>query len=368
MLQPYHKVATNVGISVFIDGYGGGGMGNKDYAQPLVRFLLSQLFDFLGDINQSFPEMGFNTNLGHAFLPTSFFSILTDISKFPQLPRVFHRRVLAIGATPRLQGAKNMKYGSISYQAGFPGIDMLEKPDGGGAMNQLLLWGILAGACTAVGAVLLFIKRHWTDENLAAFLGLASGVMIAVVLFDMLPSALVYGGMGPVVKGVAAGILLLYLFDRCLFGQISRGETLIGLGYLIMLGIAMHDLPEGMAIALGHEMKARTGMVIALGIGIHNIPEGMAIAAPLIMGGMRRWRILMQTIMVGVITPLGTILGQMVADGLPFLLPLMLGFASGIMLYLVLFQLWPQAGQQSRRSRWYGFWLGMLIIFIATFV
>lgn len=235
-------------------------------------------------------------------------------------------------------------------------------------MNQLLLWSILAGACTALGAALLFIKRHWSDASLAVFLGLASGVMIAVVVFDMLPSALAYSGIGAAVKGVAAGMLILFLFDRYWLDKVSHGETLIGLGYLIMLGIAMHDLPEGMAIALGHEMKARTGMVIALGIGIHNIPEGMAIAAPLIMGGMRRLRILTQTLVVGIITPLGTVLGFMIAQTLPFLLPLMLGFASGIMIYLVCFQLWPQAGAQNSRTRWYGFWLGMVIIFTATFV
>lgn len=235
-------------------------------------------------------------------------------------------------------------------------------------MNQLLLWSILAGGCTALGAVLLFIKRRWSSASLAVFLGLASGVMIAVVMFDMLPSALAYAGFGPAVKGVAAGLLVLYLFDKYAFERISKGETLIGLGYLIMLGIAMHDLPEGMAIALGHEMKARTGMVIALGIGIHNIPEGMAIAAPLIMGGMRRLRVLIQTLIIGFITPLGTIAGMTVVNILPFLLPLLLGFASGIMLYLVLFQLWPQAGLQNLRTRWYGFGLGMLIIYVATFV
>lgn len=235
-------------------------------------------------------------------------------------------------------------------------------------MNQLLFWSIMAGACTALGAIFLFIKRHWSEASLAVFLGLASGVMIAVVLFDMLPSALVYAGFGPAMKGIAGGLLVLFLFDRYLLDKLSRGDTLIGLGYLIMLGIAMHDLPEGMAIALGHEMKARTGMVIALGIGIHNIPEGMAIAAPLIMGGMRRLRILSQSVLVGLITPLGTIIGLAVVHTLPFLLPLMLGFASGIMLYLVFFQLWPQAGLQNQYTRWFGFWLGMVIIFIATFV
>ena len=55
----------------------------------------------------------------------------------------------------------------------------------------------MAGACTALGAILLFIKRHWSAASLAVFLGLASGVMIAVVLFDMLPSALAMPVLAP---------------------------------------------------------------------------------------------------------------------------------------------------------------------------
>jgi ZIP family zinc transporter len=239
---------------------------------------------------------------------------------------------------------------------------------GEAGLDQVLLWSMLAGICTAIGAIMLFIKRRWSSASLAVFLGLASGVMVAVVVFDMLPSAVAYAGFGSTIKGVAGGFLIVYLFDRFAFEKLSQGDTLIGLGYLIMLGIAMHDLPEGMAIALGHEMKDRTGMVIALGIGVHNIPEGMAIAAPLIMGGVRRFRILIQTALIGLITPLGTILGREVVLKLSFMLPLMLGLASGIMLYLVLFQLWPQASVQNRHTRWYGFFLGMLIIFTATFI
>ncbi|MGR6835848.1 ZIP family metal transporter [Syntrophomonas erecta] len=236
-------------------------------------------------------------------------------------------------------------------------------------MVNLVIVSIAAGACTALGAVLLFIKKRWSNASLAVFLGMASGVMVAVVIFDMLPSALVYGGIKPVLEGVFLGIAILFILGYCLFNRESEEkDSLISLGYLIMLGIAMHDLPEGMAIALGHEMKARTGMVIALGIAIHNIPEGMAIAAPLLMAGMRRYKILAQMLLLALITPLGTILGSIITFILPQLLPLLLGFASGIMLYLVFFQLWPQAGIKGRQPRWYGFWLGMAIIFIATFL
>jgi ZIP family zinc transporter len=235
-------------------------------------------------------------------------------------------------------------------------------------ITQLMGISIAAGACTALGAGLLFVKRHWDNRSLAVFLGLASGVMVAVVLFDMLPSALLFSGWRMAVGGVLLGLFILAICDRQVFNRSSASNSLVALGYMIMLGIAMHDLPEGMAIALGSEMKARTGMVIALGIAIHNIPEGMAIAAPLLMAGVKRLRILGQILLVGLITPLGTLIGFGVVALLPELLPFLLGLASGIMIYLVLFQLWPEARAKDIHSRWWGFWLGMVIILLATFI
>jgi len=233
---------------------------------------------------------------------------------------------------------------------------------------QVIGLGIAAGACTALGAALLFVKSRWDNRSLAIFLGLASGVMIAVVLFDMLPSALLFSGWKSALGGIVLGLVIMMVSDRLVFEPSNAGKSLMTLGYMIMLGIAMHDLPEGMAIALGSEMKARTGMVIALGIGIHNIPEGMAIAAPLLMAGIKKLRLISQILLVGLITPLGTIIGFLAIAFLPRLLPLLLGLASGIMVYLVLFQLWPQAREKGHRSRWLGFWLGVLIIIAATYI
>lgn len=227
---------------------------------------------------------------------------------------------------------------------------------------------LIAGACTALGAVMLFLKKTWSNRSLAFFLGLASGVMVAVVVFDMLPSALLFSGYKKAIIGFLAGLAILWSVNFLVFSRANNKGSLLGLGYLIMLGIALHDLPEGMAIALGGEMKARTGMVIALAIGIHNIPEGMAIAAPLIMGGMKRFSIFVKILLLGLITPLGTIAGIAAVSVVPGILPLLLGFASGVMIYLVKFQLWPQAALQDRQSRRWGFWLGMVIILAATFI
>ncbi len=236
-------------------------------------------------------------------------------------------------------------------------------------MSNLLIISLMAGSCTAVGAVLLFIKRKWSNRSLAVFLGLASGVMIAVVFFDMLPSAFLFYEKSKGLAGILSGIALLFLADKVLLSRASGySKSLIGLGYLIMLGIALHDLPEGIAIAMGSELKDRTGAVIALGIAIHNIPEGMAIAAPLIMGGMKRRSILLKTCLIALVTPAGTLLGQMAVSSVPQAMPFLLGFASGIMLYLVLFQLWPQAGKKGAKARWLGLIAGLVIIFLATFI
>ena len=235
-------------------------------------------------------------------------------------------------------------------------------------MEHSFIWSLAAGACTALGAVVLFLKKRWSNKSLAFFLGLASGVMMAVVVFDMLPSAFLYTGFIKAISGIGLGLFIMIVINSAVFDGINSAETMIGLGYMVMLGIALHDLPEGMAIAFGEEMKSRTGMVIALGIGIHNIPEGMAIAAPLIMGGVNKWSIFVQTLLVGLITPVGTILGKFLVAIMPDLLPLMLGLASGVMLYLVLFQLWPQAGNKNKRSRWWGLGIGMIVILIATYL
>jgi ZIP family zinc transporter len=235
-------------------------------------------------------------------------------------------------------------------------------------MGNFLLWSLLAGICTTLGAVILFFRKQWSNSNLSFFLGLASGVMAAVVVFDMLPSALINHGVKSAIIGIALGSLFMVFVNGLQSDGIHSTRTLVGLGYMIMLGIALHDLPEGMAIAFGGEMKARTGMVIALGIGIHNIPEGMAIAAPLLMSGMKKRVVLLQTMLLSMITPIGTILGSYLLNLFPGMLPLMLGLASGVMLYLVIFQLWPQAGYKDKNSRWWGFVLGVLVILIATYL
>jgi len=228
---------------------------------------------------------------------------------------------------------------------------------------------IAAGACTFLGAVLVFLRSRIGRKELSFFLGLAAGVMVAVVAFDLVPSVLVSGGRGGFIFGALAGWALIALITMLTSpGNNGNGHRMVRIGYLIMLGIALHDLPEGMAISLGYEVSSRTAAAIALGIGIHNIPEGMAIAAPLLMGGRGRIKAGIEILAVRLVTPLGFLLGKLAVTILPHYFGFFMGLASGVMVFLVLRQLWPEARRTNSRWRYIGGLLGITIILLATYI
>jgi len=229
-------------------------------------------------------------------------------------------------------------------------------------------YSIAAGVCTFLGAVLVFLRPRIQRRELSFFLGLAAGVMVAVVLFDLIPSVLFSGGKGGFILGALGGWVLIAMINLLIRPQANGGHRMTRIGYLIMLGIALHDLPEGMAISLGYEVSTRTAAVIALGIGIHNIPEGMAIAAPLLMGGGRKIRVGLETLLVGLVTPIGFLIGKLAVTVLPHYFGVFMGLASGVMIYLVLRQLWPEARITNSRWRYAGAALGMAVIMVATFL
>jgi ZIP family zinc transporter len=233
-------------------------------------------------------------------------------------------------------------------------------------MSHFVLLGLGAGLCTVLGAGLLMLKKKWDSQSLALFLGLAAGVMTAIVVLDMLPAAVAVSGFTMAISGNAAGMLGMYLQLKLWGSGAAAKADMRRLGYLIMLGIAWHDLPEGAVIALAGSYHEQAGWLIAFGLGVHNAPEGMAIAAPLIMAGVSKVKILAQVTLLSLITPLGTFIGQQAITYLPDLMGPLMGFASGIMIYIVIGQLLPQSFFHDKRCAVYGIISGWLLIVFAS--
>lgn len=232
-------------------------------------------------------------------------------------------------------------------------------------MIEILLQALAAGLGTCLGASAVVFFGRINGRTLSLLLGFASGIMVAVVIMDLLPASLRHGGPVTCLAGFAGGFLVVRLMDWALHLVIPGRNThrlYLRMGYLIALGIALHDLPEGIAIAAGYSASPVLGPALALAIGLHNIPEGMATAAPLRAGGMSGPRVVAVNALVSLVTPMGTLLGLFILHASPGFNALLLALAAGAMIYIVTGKLVPVSLSSHRVPALLGMAAGLLMM------
>lgn len=236
---------------------------------------------------------------------------------------------------------------------------------------EIIGQSVIAGLATLLGALIVLITGHLSEKNLALLLGMAGGVMISVVIFDLIPSALVYGNALVASLGFFCGLFFMFILDltislctSCQNGrtQPTKQTHFLKMGCLIAIGIALHDLPEGIAIAVGYAAEDTLGLLIALAIGLHNIPEGMATAAPLSMAGLSPLRIILTCFCISFFTPLGSLLGILLITISHNIISLLLAFAGGAMAFIVKNELLPEAYRKYSCFASLGFLIGTCLI------
>lgn len=244
---------------------------------------------------------------------------------------------------------------------------------------QGLLYSFLAGAGTALGAMLLFIFGQPGKNSLSVLLGFAGGIMLGISVFELLPEAVAFGAMTTAIIGFLLGCGMMYGVDRILpHSHMSSSDDMVvenpeklknmnpmlRIGYLILFGIALHNLPEGLAIGAGVEASPELGLMIALAIGLHNVPEGLAIAGPLKAGGLSMGTVLLLTLLAGLMAPLGTAIGLLIMQVSPVMIGGALAFAAGAMVYIVNDELIPQANKMNNHLANAGLISGLLLAFV----
>ena len=245
---------------------------------------------------------------------------------------------------------------------------------------QALIYSILAGSSTALGALALMFMGPPGKRTMAALLGFAGGVMLAVSVFELMPEALELGSMTVLVTGFLLGCLIMYLLDRLMpHAHLSDSEhldvenperlgirrsTMLRTGYLIFIGISMHNIPEGLAIGAGIESSPELGLIIAVAIGLHNIPEGLAVAGPLKAGGLSNLKVFLFTLGAGLMTVVGAALGLLVFGISEMFISGGLAFAAGAMIYIVSDELIPQSTSMHAHAANAGLIGGLLLGFV----
>jgi len=243
-------------------------------------------------------------------------------------------------------------------------------------MLSILLYSLLAGFATLLGCFLVLAFGRPGEKLLAWMLGLAGGIMLTVVIIDLIPSSYAYSNLPITFAGFVLGNLLLLGLDIAISSlppiqrmqRFDHRGRFLKMGYLIAIGIALHDLPEGIAIAVGYCAADKLGLIIALAIGLHNIPEGMATTAPLKMGGVNNLAIITLIALVSTVTPLGAYLGLLLVSISRSLIGLLLAVAGGAMTYIVKSELWPESHRRHPNYARLGAFSGVIIMLAASFI
>jgi len=220
---------------------------------------------------------------------------------------------------------------------------------------------------TALGAAcVLFVKEKLNRQVERAFTGFAAGVMVAASVWGLLiPSMEQSEQMGrlafvPAVVGLAVGFLFLQLLDRIIphlhmHSQECEGPNCnLKRSSMMMLAVALHNLPEGMAVGVvfaallngSGSISTASAFALALGIAIQNFPEGAVISLPLRSDGMRRNKAFGYGFASGIVEPIGALLTFLLASSVTAALPFILSFAAGAMIYVVVEELIPEAQRE----------------------
>ena len=219
---------------------------------------------------------------------------------------------------------------------------------------------------TSLGAAcVFFMKRALGDLVQRALAGFAAGVMVAASIWSLLiPAIEQMAGWGklsfvPAFVGFWIGVLFLLTLDHLIphlhvgSSEAEGPKTRLNRTTMMVLAVTLHNIPEGMAVGVMYagflsgsmQITAASALALSLGIAIQNFPEGAIISMPLRAEGESKRRAFIGGVLSGVVEPIGAVLTILAAQLIVPLLPYLLSFAAGAMLYVVVEELIPEMSQ-----------------------
>ncbi|MCD7825060.1 MAG: ZIP family metal transporter [Clostridiaceae bacterium] len=240
---------------------------------------------------------------------------------------------------------------------------------------------------TTLGALnVFFVKKEVNQNAQCLFLGFAGGVMVAASIWSLLVPGIETAEENHQISwliisgGFLLGVALLLFVDRLMKRKIKNMERrqqqlpVSKRTAMLVLAITIHNIPEGMAVGMAFAFAAQDmsetnilsgAIALAFGIGIQNYPEGMAVSMPLLQEGFSKKKAFVIGSLSAVAEPVFGVLAAAVAGAVAFIMPLLLAFAAGTMIYVVVEELIPEAhlGEKENIGT-LGFIVGFLVMMI----
>lgn len=257
-------------------------------------------------------------------------------------------------------------------------------------MNGVTAGILLPFAGTVAGSACVYLMKKTMAPLLQKTLtGFAAGVMVAASVWSLLiPSIEMSGGDGfksvlPAVVGFSIGILFLLFLDEVVPHQhiesnLNEGpKSHLSRTSKLVFAVTIHNIPEGMAVGVAiaaalannSNMPIAAAMALSIGIAIQNFPEGAIVSMPLHSAGNSRTKSFIIGSLSGVVEPIGAILTILLASVITPILPYLLAFAAGAMIYVVVEELIPET-QNGIHSNWgtIGFAFGFMLMMVLDVV
>ena len=224
-------------------------------------------------------------------------------------------------------------------------------------MGNIVLSSFVAGVIgTGIGGVLGVVIGITKKNVIDCVLAVAGGIMLAIVFFDLVPeSFLICEDSMVVLIGLIWGVLVMYILNWvvkrtsksiivnvcCIIEcgkSLSRDQKyqMKKSGMFLCFAIALHNMPEGLAVGASSVVDVEMGLVMAVIICLHNIPEGLAMSLPLSIGGLKKWKSILLSMVAGGVTVIGGLIGFFVGHVNPLWTAFALAFAVGAMLQVSL--------------------------------
>ncbi|WP_414708725.1 ZIP family metal transporter [Ramlibacter sp.] len=235
---------------------------------------------------------------------------------------------------------------------------------------QNVRWAFLGGsagfAATALGALPILFLRRLPQKAEDVMLGGAAGMMLAAAFFSLLVPALEaaerFTGSGwtgalLVVAGIAAGVALMLGLDAFTPHEHERsgpwgpGHERFNRIWLFVFAVAIHNLPEGMAIGVGYAQgDLKVALPLTAAIALQDVPEGLAVAMTLKAIGTPVWRAIAVAAAGGLLEPLGALVGVLLVGNSVVAYPMGLGLAAGAMLFVVSHEVIPETHRNGHQT------------------
>lgn len=236
---------------------------------------------------------------------------------------------------------------------------------------QGLVGGIIITLLNSVGALLVLVWRHPSEKYLDAALGFGAGVMLTASFTSLILPGIDYGGILPVLVGIAVGAVALDLGNRwiphlhAVYGREGPRTDRVAAVWLFILAITLHNMPEGLAVGVGFGSESLPeALQLMAAIGLQNIPEGLAVAVSALNIGLGRYFYAgFVGIRAGIVEIPLALFGAFAVQVAQPILPYAMGFAAGAMLYVISDEIVPETHRKGHeRAATFGTLLGVMVM------